>query len=300
MNTPFAITAFYKFLKVGCPEQLQQTLLGRGKELGIRGLILVAPEGLNGTVSGSPEAIESWKDVLQETVGSVEFKDSSAQENPCKRFFVKVREEIVGLGDPTVFPEGPNNHVRPREWHDMMQREDIVVLDTRNTYETEIGMFTGAVDPKLEKFSDFADYVKECDIPKDTKVLLYCTGGIRCEKASIEMQRQGYKNVYQLSGGILKYFEEFPEGLFEGECFVFDHRTSVDTHLQPSQKYHLCPHCGDPGDRNITCVRCAASAVICYRCEQKSEHKKSCSKNCAHHHELALHRKQNKRQPAAQ
>ena len=300
MNEPYAITAFYKFLRVDSPEALQRTLEKRGKDLGIRGLILVAHEGINGTVSGSPEAIAAWKEILQETVGAVEYKDSVAAENPCKRFFVKVREEIVGLGDPTVFPSGPNNHLTPQEWHDMMQRDDVVVLDTRNTYETEIGKFKDAIDPKLEKFSDFGDYVKECGIPKDTKVLMYCTGGIRCEKASMEMQRQGYKNVYQLKGGILQYFEEYPEGFFQGECFVFDHRTAVDTHLQPSQKYHLCPHCGDPGDKHITCKQCAAAAVICVRCEQKSEHKKTCSKNCAHHHELAANREQCKRQTAVQ
>lgn len=295
---PYAITAFYKFLPVSSPEKLQASLSKKGKFLGIRGLVLVASEGINGTVSGSPEAISAWKEVLQETVGDIECKDSFAETDPCKRFFVKVREEIVGLGDKSIVPNGPNNHISPKEWHEMMQGEDVVVLDARNTYETEIGVFKGAIDPKLEKFSDFGQYVQECDIPKDKKVLMYCTGGIRCEKASIEMQKRGYEHVYQLQGGILKYLEQYPEGLFEGECFVFDHRTSVDTRLQPSKKYHLCPHCGDPGDRHVTCEQCGDNGVICHRCETK-EHKKTCSKDCAHHHAIGSHSSKKKAQVAA-
>lgn len=157
-----------------------------------------------------------------------------------------------------------------------------MLLDTRNVYETAIGKFRGAVDPKLQKFSEFSDFVTASDIPKNKKVLMYCTGGIRCEKASLEMQRLGFEDVYQLSGGILKYLEEFPDGPFEGECFVFDHRVAVDKNLRPSKQYKLCPHCGNPGDKSISCRKCGAQAIICDGCAN-NEYKVSCSKNCAHH-----------------
>jgi len=223
MESSYAITAVYKFFEVSDPEALQQQLLSKGEELEMLGLILVAKEGLNGTVAGSKESTDAFKTYLTSLIGEATFKDSPADEIPFKRFMVKIRNEIVNIGDADMQPDGPNNHLSPTQWHDILSSdEDFVLLDARNDYETEIGVFKGAVDPKLEKFTDFPKYIEECDIPKDKKVLMYCTGGIRCEKASMEMQRQGYKHVYQLDGGILKYIEEYPEEFFEGECFVFD------------------------------------------------------------------------------
>jgi UPF0176 protein len=162
-----------------------------------------------------------------------------------------------------------------------MQNPEAVILDTRNDYEVEIGKFRGARDFALKEFSDFPRAVAESGIAKDAPVLMYCTGGIRCEKAILEMNAQGYKNVHQLDGGILNYLEKFPDQGFDGECFVFDYRVAVDQKLQPTQKYKLCPHCGQPADKPISCAKCGTEAVICRHCTGQSA--VTCSKNCAHH-----------------
>lgn len=284
MKNTCAITAFYKFFRMeeADVQRVRDALDAKGMELDMRGLTLIAPEGVNGTVAGSKEAIQAYKELLEELCGEMIFKDSSAEQQPFKRWFVKIRKEIVGLGKTDVYPETTKNcHLTPTEWNEVLDNEDVVLIDTRNDYEVEIGTFKNAVDPKLKQFSEFPEYVKKSGIPKDKKVLMFCTGGIRCEKALIEMKNQGYEHVYQLEGGILKYLEECPHDKFEGECFVFDHRTSVNQELDPSEVYHICPHCGDPGKEQITCDRCEADAVICERCKKK-EYLNTCSKNCAH------------------
>lgn len=285
MSSNVQIAAFYKFntLQMQEVEQIQNALNETGRKLKIRGLIIIATEGVNGTVASTPENIENFKKVLQETFGEILFKNASANEQPFKRYFVKIRPEIVTLGDPSVLPEKEDTtHLSPAEFHQMMQEEDIAIIDARNTYETEIGMFEGAIDPGIRKFQDFPAFVKGSGLPKEKKVLMYCTGGIRCEKALVEMKRQGYQNVYQLNGGILKYLEEFPEAKFKGECFVFDHRVAVNQELKPSGKYKLCPHCGDPGDVSLSCSLCKKNGVICSKCNIKEE-LRTCSKNCAYH-----------------
>lgn len=283
MQKNIAITAFYHFFPMdeATVASTRDAIDAKGKELDIRGLVLVATEGLNGTVGGKPEAIEVFKALLSEMQPEMVFKDSYAEVNPCKRWFVKIRDEIVGLGDTSIVPEDMDrNHLTPEEWNQMIEEEDVVLLDTRNDYEVEIGTFEGAVDPKLEIFSEFPKYVEECDIPKDKKVMMFCTGGIRCEKAALEMERQGYKHVYQLKGGILQYLKECPNQKYKGECFVFDKRSAVDQDLKPSTRYAVCPHCGDPGDQRISCNRCGDDGIICARCAAR-EDRTTCSKNCA-------------------
>ena len=289
MISAFAITAFYKFFPIGKDDiqQLQTLLQAEGDRLAICGLLLLAPEGLNATVAGSPEAIAVFKEVIKQQAGDVIFKDSTAETKPFKRYKVKIRQEIVSIGDTSNVPEDTLTHVTPDEWDAMIEKEDVLVIDTRNDYETAIGMFEKAIDPKLKTFQEFPEYVRTADIPKTKKVMIYCTGGIRCEKAAVELQRQGYKNVYQLSGGILKYLEEKAQSKFHGECFVFDHRVAVNEKLEPSNKYKLCPHCGDPGDQKIVCVECQKTAVICKDCARQPEFH-TCSKNCAHHTEKKI------------
>ncbi len=279
--TPVSITAFYAFLPF-TQEQLQviqSDLKQFGADHHMRGLVLLAPEGINGTVSGSDEVITQWKEHLTEKFGRIIFKDSSADHEVFRRFFVKLKPEIVCFKDENIQPQGSHKHLIPEEFHRVLQEEDVVILDARNDYEVAIGKFENAVDPKIRRFHEFPEYVKQSGIPKDKKVLMYCTGGIRCEKALIAMEQQGYENVYQLEGGILAYLQKFPEGKFKGECFVFDHRVAVDQHLQPSQVYGLCPHCGDPGDLQITCS-CGKTQKVCALCS-RNETKKTCSKRCA-------------------
>lgn len=283
MTPAFRITAFYKFHPLSEAEvaSVREMLHEAGKKLDICGLVITATEGVNGTIAGSEESIQTFKGIIEATFGETIFKDSGADTQPFKRWFVKIRPEIVTLGDKSVLPEKDDSHLPPAEWNRVMEEEDVVVIDARNTYETEIGMFEGAIDPKISKFQEWPEFVEKSGIPKDKKVLMYCTGGIRCEKALVEMKRHGYNKVYQLSGGILRYIQEFPNEKFEGECFVFDHRVAVNQELKPSNVYGLCPHCGDPGDLEVSCLRCSKQGKICKRCNVKEECR-TCSKDCAH------------------
>jgi UPF0176 protein len=248
---------------------------------------LLADEGINGTVAGAAEPMLEFKRELSAIVyfAGLSFKDSTADRPPFRRLAVQIRDEIVTLKSGIKIPKiKPENRLSPTEWNEMIvnRGESVTILDTRNTYETQMGKFRGAVDPRIKAFGEFPDYVRRSGIPKDKPVLMYCTGGIRCEKAIEEMYAQGYSEVYQLDGGILKYLEEYPDHQFDGECFVFDHRVAVDQRLQPTTRYRLCPHCGDPGTVTIQCGYCSQSTMICAECNGH-EHKKSCSKNCTYH-----------------
>jgi UPF0176 protein len=286
MEKQYKITAFYFFkpLTEAEVEKLKSQLEQECSARGIKGLVVLGKEGINSTCSGTVEAID-WLEgfIKKELSESVIFKNSFADFQPFRRFKVDLRDEIVTIGDTEIIPvSASHNHLSPEEWHRTLNEEQCVLIDTRNDYETRIGKFQGALDPEIKSFSEFGDYVQNSGIPKDKKVLMYCTGGIRCEKAIYEMEKQGYDKVYQLQGGILNYFEKYPDGLFEGECFVFDHRVAVDSQLQPSKRYTLCPHCGDPADNWIDCSYCGSKGRVCQCCFE-SEHLKSCSKNCAHH-----------------
>jgi UPF0176 protein len=184
------------------------------------------------------------------------FKDSTAPRAVFGKWSVKRKPELITFKQEGVAPAGKRNHLAPSAWKAMLSRDDVVVLDTRNTYESAIGTFRDAVAPDIRHFSEFPDAVRAAGIPKDKTVLLYCTGGIRCEKAVIAMEQQGYRNVYQLEGGILAYLEQFPDDAFDGECFVFDERVAVDQRLQPSNTYRLCAECGDPAASDV-CGKCA-------------------------------------------
>ncbi len=287
------IAAFYHFASVA-PEkvdELAKRLEEMGVERDLRGLIIFASEGINGTICGATQA-----DVLEYLVAVSSLLDfprldpkwSEAPSWPFKKFRVRVREEIVTLGKPEVQPLAPKSptHLSPEEWNRAMEEDDTLVLDTRNWYETRIGKFTGAIDPKISEFQNFGTYLEESGIPKDKKVLIYCTGGIRCEKALVEMNNKGFSNVYQLDGGILNYLAQFPNQKFEGECFVFDHRVAVDQNLKPTTFYKMCPHCGQPADQTIQCLRCDQDALVCVECIEKPQYK-TCSKNCSYHYEIA-------------
>lgn len=281
----FHITSFYVFHRLEDLEGVERRLEARAQELQLRGLVILAPEGMNATLSAPTEAqrleLQNWLK-SEWPQASWQFKDSQAETQPFRRFTVKVRDEIVTLQRPELFPEGPHHHLKPHEWDQVLRHEKVTLLDTRNDYETELGTFRGALVPPISKFQDFSAYLEKAEIPKDEKILIFCTGGIRCEKAILEMNRQGYKNVWQLEGGILQYFADTKAEFYEGECFVFDHRVAVDKNLKPTGR-SFCPHCGQPADMTINCVQCAKNAKICHRCHEKSTHGDTCSKNCAHH-----------------
>lgn len=304
MTTPSAqkavylISTFYKFQKDENPEKTQLYLEDLATKTNCRGLIIIGTEGFNATICAkTPETFEAFKQGIREyfKVPDLFFKDSKSNVVPFRRFKVKIRPEIVTLGDTSLVPFGHdtrnNHHLTPTEWNEVMKNEDHVIIDTRNWYETKIGTFKGALNPMTDKFTEFPQYLESKNIPKDKKVLIFCTGGIRCEKGILEVQKQGYKNVYQLYGGILNYLNEYPNDQFEGECFVFDHRVAVDQNMKASEQYKLCPHCGQPGKTEIDCKRCDTHEFICEDCAQIEFKKETCSKNCAHHYELHPERK---------
>lgn len=287
----FAVTTFYKFFQIEDPGALQTTLEEAAQKLDIQGLIIIGHEGINSTLSSAnPESLEQFKNFIRKLTVDPQlfFKDSVSNVAPFRRFKVKIRTEIVTLGTPELIPsKASNHHLSPREWNQVLKEEsDFVLIDTRNWYETKIGTFVGAVNPMTDKFTEFPEFMEMNNFAKDKKTLIFCTGGIRCEKGILELQRRGYENVFQLEGGILNYLKEYPNDQFAGECFVFDHRVALDQQLKPSQIYHLCPHCGQPGKLKIDCKRCEATAYICEDCEKLDFKKDTCSKNCAHHYEL--------------
>ncbi|PIS12020.1 MAG: hypothetical protein COT73_00750, partial [Bdellovibrio sp. CG10_big_fil_rev_8_21_14_0_10_47_8] len=269
-------------------ELVENELRQTAKDLQMKGLIILGPEGLNATIATSSEEalskVKSWV-VDRFQCPEIMFKDSKSQLAPFRRFSVKIRPEIVTLGTPDLQPSNTNNHhLSPEDWNKVLKEEqDFLLIDTRNWYEYQIGTFKGAVNPEIDQFTEFPDWVDQQNYAKDKKMLIFCTGGIRCEKGILELQRRGYDKVYQLEGGILNYLEKLPNDQYEGECFVFDQRVAVDQNMEPSKKYKLCPHCGQPGTLEITCSRCDSPTVICNACDRKPYVAKSCSKNCAYH-----------------
>lgn len=245
------VAAFYQFVALPDCRQMRDHLFDRCLELHIRGTILLAQEGINGTISGSREAIDGIFGELRSDprLANLEVKESYTDQQPFDRLKVKVKPEIVTLGLPEVNPaEGVGTYVDPEDWNAVIQDPEVIVIDTRNDFEVRTGSFQGAVNPQTESFRQFPDYVKQhLDPTQHKKVAMFCTGGIRCEKASAYMLSQGFETVYHLKGGILKYLEEVApeESLWDGECFVFDQRVAV-THGVEEGSYELCRACGHP------------------------------------------------------
>ncbi len=249
---------------------------------GMLGLVVLGTEGVNGTVAGTYSAIDGFKDFIESACGvtGLRFKDSVSDVAPFITISVDIREEIVTLKKPEIVPETVDNrHLSPSEWHKMLSSDQPkVVIDTRNTYETIAGKFKDAIDPQIENFADWSGFVERADLPKDVPVLIYCTGGIRCEKAILDMKAHGYENVFQLRDGIFGYLEEFPDGLFEGECFVFDRRVTVGPDLKPTGNFGVCAGCGTTTPKRGACEQCANTFFWCVSCFERPI--TACSKAC--------------------
>lgn len=281
----WTILAFYHFVHLSSDDMqsIEERLLELGTEAG--GLIILAPDGWNGTVAGDTNFANELKKLVHATpcLTSTEFKESSSRRAPFRQFKVERRSTIIDAGVAECFPpNGKDRHLSPAEWDEMLDRRDVTVIDVRNRYEWEIGKFRNAVEAPIEKFHEFAAWLPECGVPKDKPVLMYCTGGVRCEKASVLMEQCGFREVYQLDGGILRYLAERPNRSFEGECFVFDNRVAVTQELAPSVRYRFCPHCGNAGSERISCARCGKEAIVCRLCATKA-HRSTCSKDCRYH-----------------
>ena len=280
------ITAYYKFIPIEDVNQAKEFFNEISQKTNTRGLVILAEEGFNSTVSNkSLENLYQYKQAVLNyfKLETLNFKDSQAEKAPFRNFVLKVRSEIVTSGKTDLRPlNSANNHLSPAAWDQMMARENPVLIDTRNWYEYRIGTFKGALNPNTEKFSEFSSYMESQNITRDQKIMIFCTGGIRCEKGILELQEKGFSQIYQLEGGILNYLNEKPRENFEGECFVFDQRVAVDQNLKPTQQYTLCPHCGQPGKTKIDCHRCDTPMQICEDCIKLEWKKDTCSKNCAH------------------
>ncbi|MCG9739008.1 rhodanese-related sulfurtransferase [Shewanella insulae] len=247
----FVVCALYKFVSLPDFETLQQPLLKEMESLGIKGTLLLASEGINGTVAGSQAGIDSllaWLDA-QPGLDNIVYKLSFDDEMPFYRTKVKLKKEIVTMGVEGIDPrEVVGTYVKPKDWNKLISDPEVLLIDTRNDYEVNIGTFKNAVDPKTQTFREFPDYVKQNLDPKQhKKVAMFCTGGIRCEKSTAYLKEQGFDEVYHLEGGVLKYLEEVQpeESLWEGECFVFDNRVSVNHRLEKGQ-YDQCNACRLP------------------------------------------------------
>ncbi len=216
-------------------EPLRDALKTHCREMGLKGSILLAEEGLNGFLSGTVEQIDQIIEELSTKFGlpEIAFKRSPSDHQPFKRMLVKIKKEIVSMGQPQIKPaEMPAPYVDAKTFQQWLDDgEEIIILDTRNDYEIELGKFEGAMDLDIDHFRAFPEAIKEIKHLKDKKIVTYCTGGIRCEKAAPLMVEEGFTNVFQLDGGILKYFEEVGPQHYEGECFVFDKRVAVDASL---------------------------------------------------------------------
>jgi UPF0176 protein len=228
----YTIAAFYRFVPVSDPTALAEKLRVTFCAGDLCGTTLIADEGVNGTVAGSSETIDHFLDMLADEVGlgREEVKFSFSQTRPFKRQKFRVKSEIITFREAKVDPTKPGQYVEAQEWNALIAEPDVLLLDTRNHYETDLGTFDGATVPAIDTFSDFVTYVREnLDATKHQKVAMFCTGGIRCEKASAFMLQEGFEEVYHLKGGILKYLEQVPEPVskWRGGCYVFDRRTSV-------------------------------------------------------------------------
>ncbi|MEZ9056634.1 rhodanese-related sulfurtransferase [Vibrio pelagius] len=267
----YVVCALYKFVALDDYQDIRQPLTQLLLDNQIRGTLLLAQEGINGTVAGSRESIDallSWFK-LDERLADVVYKESFNEQQPFNRTKVKLKKEIVTMGVEGIDPRHVvGTYVKPKDWNELISDPDVVLVDTRNDYEVDIGTFKNAVNPNTETFREFPQYVEEnLDPAKHKKVAMFCTGGIRCEKSTAYMKEQGFEEVYHLEGGILKYLEEVPEeeSMWEGDCYVFDGRVAVNHQLEKSG-YDVCNACRLPiteedkqsadFEKGVSCPKC--------------------------------------------
>lgn len=272
------VASFYRFLDVGDPASFRAGLEARCRELGLLGTVLVASEGVNGTLAGDDAAIRdvfAWIEGALSLDVPIDARWTDASEAPFRRMRVRLKKEIVTLGRPDIRPHrGTGSYVRPEDWNALIADPDVLVIDTRNHYEVEVGTFPNAVDPGTDSFRQFPAFAAAlATTARDRPVAMFCTGGIRCEKASALMLELGFETVYHLEGGILSYLDRVPaaESRWDGECFVFDTRVAVDRDLAEGG-YVQCHACRRPLSsedlesphyrEGVSCPKCAAELDV--------------------------------------
>jgi len=278
-TTPYLTAAFYKFVTLSDYESRKAPLLAFCEQRKVKGTILLAREGINSTIAGAPDDVHAVLAYLRSDplLADLQHKESFAETAPFHRMKVRLKQEIVTMGVPGTDPTHiVGTYVKPQDWNALIADPDVVVVDTRNDYEVAIGSFRGAIDPQIRTFSALPAWTEQAAQLRPTadgkkpKVAMFCTGGIRCEKSTAYLRAHGYDEVYHLEGGILKYLETVPpeESLWEGTCFVFDERVSVDHGLTPGT-HKLCRGCRMPledgaqesplFELGVSCPRCHAS-----------------------------------------
>ncbi|MBE9125382.1 MULTISPECIES: rhodanese-related sulfurtransferase [unclassified Coleofasciculus] len=287
------VATFYKFVRLPDFAEKQSPLLSYCTQQDIKGTILLAEEGINATIAGSRQGIDAALSFLRSDsrLADLEPKESYTDSPPFERLKVRLKKEIVTLGVPEVDPNNQvGTYVSPKDWNTLICDPNVVVIDTRNDYEVDIGTFKGAENPKTASFRQFPDYIRRhLDPTQHKKVAMFCTGGIRCEKASSFLLSQGFQEVYHLKGGILKYLEEVPaeESLWQGECFVFDERVAIQ-HGLAEGTHEMCQSCGHPisdtdktspqYEAGISCPYCFESLTPEKRVRQQERQQQKFSK----------------------
>ena len=278
----FIVCALYKFVALDKFEELQQPLLAKMLENGVCGTLLLAQEGINGTIAGSREGVDFVLQWLRDDsrLAEVDTKESISDVMPFKRTKVKLKKEIVTMGVEGIDPKRVvGTYVDPKDWNDLISDPDVMLIDTRNDYEYQVGTFKNAINPNTESFREFPAYVTHQILPKSPKkVAMFCTGGIRCEKSTAYLKEQGVEEVYHLKGGILKYLEHVEEAdtLWQGECFVFDDRVTVNHQLERGG-YDQCHACRLPITEVDKASEHYVSGVSCPNCYGKVSDKKKAS-----------------------
>lgn len=273
----YKVAALYKFLPIEDIAALRAQIYAftDANVPSICGTLLIAPEGINGTIAAHPNDMDTVVKFMDETLGvtmgskACEFKYSTAEKQPFNRFKVRKKKELITLRKPEANPDNQvGEYVAPKDWNDLINDPDVLLLDTRNEYETKVGTFEGAIDPDTKIFTELPEWIEQnLDTAKHKKVAMYCTGGIRCEKASSYMLSQGFENVYHLKGGILQYLEEIPaeQSKWKGDCFVFDQRVSVGHGLQEGD-WKVCHACREPLSANDSQRKEFEHGISCHHC----------------------------------
>ena len=278
MTNPFKITTFYKFIVLSDYVAMREPLLAFCKAQGVRGTILLAEEGINATLAASHAGIDAVLAHLRDDsrLSDLLSKESYADFQPFPRMKVRLKKEIVALRQPVDPTKEVGQYIDPQDWNELIAQPDVLLIDTRNSFEFEIGSFKGAVDPHTVSFSQFDSYVAEnLDPTKHKRIAMFCTGGIRCEKATAYMLQQGFENVYHLNGGILNYLAQIPkeETSWYGECFVFDNRVTLDHDLKPGT-FALCHGCWHPLSQEDLTTPQYEEGVTCPHCYEKLDERR--------------------------
>lgn len=258
MSSSYTVLLYYKYVHIPDPQAFVEEHRALCQRLGLKGRVLVAHEGINGTLAGTSAGADAYRKWCGEHAlfGDMPFKVNGSRDMPFKRLAVKVRREIVTLGAEEIeLAAEPPNHLSPEKWKRAIEEEDVVLFDVRNDYESAVGRFKHAITPPIQNFRDLPRVLKNYRHLKEKKVLMYCTGGIRCEKASALFRREGFREVYQLDGGIITYGDQMGDAHWEGECFVFDERMSVPVgKSEPGEPIARCAHTGEAGAVLINCL----------------------------------------------